>query len=111
MNGRTRQRSLVAVAAALAAVGAWVAPQAVHASSTFKTYVYFDQNEEQDFYVAPNAEHGKLIQPWDPNGQMCIVPDGTGRFTVGYNPTLPGQHNPGSARQLKEPPVGIALYD
>jgi hypothetical protein len=42
---------------------------------------------------------------------MCIVPDHSGRFVVGYNPTLPSQHNPGSLKPYKEPPVGEAMYD
>ena len=73
--------------------------------------VYWDQNEEQDTLAMPAGRIGQLIPPWDPNGQMCIVPDESGRFVVGYNPTLPGQHNPGSLKPLKQPPVGEAMYD
>ena len=73
--------------------------------------VYWDQNEEEDFLRMPSGRSGLLIPPWDPNGQLCIVPDGSGRFVVGYNPTLPGQNNPGSALTPKSPPVGEALYD
>jgi hypothetical protein len=74
-------------------------------------YVYWDQNEEQDSVREPGGQHGQLIPPWDPNGQMCVVPDHSGRFAVGYNPTLASQHNPGSKKPVKAPPVGEALYD
>jgi hypothetical protein len=40
-----------------------------------------------------------------------VLPDRSGRFVVGYNPTLASQHNPGSLKPLKYPPVGEALYD
>jgi hypothetical protein len=42
---------------------------------------------------------------------MCFVPDGSGRFVVGYNPTLASQNNPGSLKPVKEPAVGEAMYD
>jgi hypothetical protein len=74
-------------------------------------YVYWDQNEEEGFFRAPGGQRGRLIPPWDPNGQLCIVPDHSGRFVVGYNPTLPSQDNPGSQRPVKAPPVGEAMYD
>src|SRR5919108_147951 len=74
-------------------------------------YVYWDENEEQDFLRAPAGDRGQLIPPWDPNGQMCLVPDHSGRFVVGYNPTLASQHNPGSLKPVKAPPVGEAMYD
>jgi hypothetical protein len=73
--------------------------------------VYWDQNEEEDQLLVPRDRHGILIPPWDPNGQLCVVPDGSGRFVVGYNPTLASQHNPGSKKPYKAPPVGEALYD
>ena len=73
--------------------------------------VYWDQNEEEDFLSVPSGRRGRLIAPWDPNGQMCIQPEGDGRFVVGYNPTLPSQHNPGSLLPYKQPPVGEARYD
>jgi hypothetical protein len=72
--------------------------------------VYWDQNEEEDMLRMPSARQGRLIPPWDPNGQLCVLPDGSGRFVVGYNPTVPSQHNPGSLLPLKHPPVGEALY-
>jgi hypothetical protein len=76
-------------------------------------FVYWDQNEEQD----ARTLDGRLVQlvaPWDPNGQMCIFPDSSGRpgqFVTGYNPTLPSQHNLGSLLPLKNPPVGMAVWD
>jgi hypothetical protein len=73
-------------------------------------FVFWDQNEEEDA-LTPSGGLEQLIPPWDPNGQMCILPDGSGRFVVGYNPTLPGQHNPGSLLPVKNPPVGLELCD
>ena len=74
-------------------------------------YVYWDQNEEQDYLVAPDGPPQILIQPWDPNGQMCLVPDNSGRFVTGYNPTNPEQDNPGGLLPYKDPPVGEALWN
>lgn len=73
--------------------------------------VYWDQNEEQDYYASAGHQLGQLIPPWDPNGQMCLLNDGTGRFTVGYNPTVPAQHNPGGKKPYKQPPIGQELID
>ncbi len=69
--------------------------------------VYWDQNEEEDLLSMPSGVQGQLVPPWDPNGQMCVLPDG--RFVVGYNPTQPGQRNLGSAKPYKQPPVGVEL--
>ena len=69
--------------------------------------VYWDQNEEQDFLSMPSGTQGQLLPPWDPNGQMCILPDG--RFVVGYDPTLPAQDNLGSAKPYKQPADGEEL--
>lgn len=74
-------------------------------------FVYWDQNEELRYRSLATGRRGQLIPPWDPNGQMCLLHDGSGRFVIGYNPTLPQQHNPGSKRTPKDPPVGEALYD
>ena len=73
--------------------------------------VLWDQNEEEDFLAVPSMRTGQLIPPWDPNGQLCVLPDRSGRFVVGYNPTLPSQHNPGSLKPVKQPPIGEALYN
>src|SRR5437016_6164094 len=72
---------------------------AVNPSTTSGAFVYWDENEEQDA-LTPSGRIEHLIPPWDPNGQMCILSDRSGRFVVGYNPTLPGQHNPGSTKPL-----------
>jgi hypothetical protein len=112
----SHRRVLSIGAVLLAAVGV-VAPSSA-ASSRSPTaprarsyYVYWDQNEEEDSLREPAGEHGQLIPPWDPNGQLCVAPDHSGGFVVGYNPTLPSQNNPGSKKPLKAPPVGEALYD
>jgi hypothetical protein len=73
-------------------------------------FVYWDTNEEVDVLL-PNGTTAKLVPPYDPNGQMCILRDGSGRFTTGYNPTLPNQHNPGSMKPYKNPPVGESLWN
>lgn len=89
---------------------------AVARAQTPTTYVYFDQKEEEDLYVAPSGPlrtgNDGLVPPWDPNGQLCIFPDGSGRFVVGYNPTQPSQtETPGRLLPHKQPPVGEAIYD
>lgn len=73
--------------------------------------IYWDQNEEEDYYASATNTQGQLITPWDPNGQMCLLNDGTGRFVVGYDPTQPSQHNPGGPphRPYKQPPIGEEL--
>ena len=63
--------------------------------------VYWDQNEEEDFLHMPSGVQGQLVPAWDPNGQLCVLPDG--RFVVGYDPTLPAQDNLGSAKPYKQP--------
>ena len=72
--------------------------------------VYWDQNEEVDLLAMPSGTQSQLIPPWDPNGQLCVQPGGEGKFTTGYNPTLPGQHNPGGLKPYKQPPVGEAFW-
>lgn len=69
--------------------------------------VYWDQNEEEDFLAMPSGTQGQLIPAWDPNGQLCILPDG--RMVVGYDPTLPAQRNLGSAKPYKQPADGEEL--
>jgi hypothetical protein len=88
-----------------------MSPAVAHSSARARYTVYWDQNEEEDFLRVPSGRTGQLIPPWDPNGQMCILPDRSGRFVVGYNPTLASQHNPGSLKPVKAPPVGEAMYD
>ncbi len=55
----------------------------------------------------PSGTQGQLVPAWDPNGQMCVLPDG--RFVVGYDPTLPAQDNLGSAKPYKQPADGEEL--
>ena len=69
--------------------------------------VYWDQNEEVDFLSMPSGTQGQLMPAWDLNGQVCILPDG--RFVGGYDPTLPAQHNLGSAKPYKQPADGEEL--
>jgi hypothetical protein len=69
--------------------------------------VYWDQNEEEDFLSMPSGTQGQLLPAWDPNGQMCLLPDG--RWVVGYDPTLPDQRNNGSAKPYKQPADGEEL--
>jgi len=73
--------------------------------------VYWDQNEEEDYYASATHTEAQLVTPWDPNGQMCLLNDGTGRFVVGYDPTNPSQHNPGGPphHPFKQPPIGEEL--
>ena len=99
----------VVLTVASAVTGARAAPVALGNKTSYN--VYWDQNEEEDFLAVPSMRTGQLIPPWDPNGQLCILPDRSGRFVVGYNPTLPSQHNPGSLKPVKQPPIGEALYD
>ena len=76
-------------------------------TKTASYLVYWDQNEEEDLLSMPSGLQGQLVPPWDPNGQMCILPDG--RFVVGYDPTLPNQDNLGSAKPYKQPADGEEL--
>jgi hypothetical protein len=84
---------------------------AAHPSSGVS--VYWDQDEEQEYIQPPSSQPHVLVSPWDPNGQMCLLPDHSGRFVIGYDPTNPdGQgSNPGSKLPFKDPPDGIALYN
>jgi hypothetical protein len=108
---------LVAVVAAFGALFVRVVPAAaVNAPAPVRAGharydVYWDQNEQEDFLSVPATLRGQLIPPWDPNGQLCVLGDGSGRFVVGYNPTLASQNNPGSLKPVKLPPIGEALYD
>jgi hypothetical protein len=71
--------------------------------------VYWDQNEEVDFLSMPSGTLGVLMPPWDLNGQVCVLPDSSGRFVGGYDPTLPSQNNPGGLLPYKQPPIGEEL--
>jgi hypothetical protein len=73
--------------------------------------VYWDQNEEVDFASMPTGVQGQLLPAWDLNGQMCILPDGSGRFVGGLDPTAPSQHNPGGLKPYKEPAIGEELNE
>jgi hypothetical protein len=86
------------------------APESFSPYGPLRYFVYWDQNEEEDLATFPSGRVGQLVPPYDPNGQMCIFPDGSGRFVTGYNPTLPGQHNPGSLKPVMQPPVGEAVW-
>ena len=111
--------TVVVIALVSASTLAMVAPgSAITASrraramqSTPRYNVYWDENEREHALRMPGDGHGQLIPPWDPNGQLCVLPGTSGRFSVGYNPTLASQHNPGSKKPKKAPPVGEALYD
>jgi len=72
-------------------------------------YVYWDQNEQEQM-LAPAGRVGVLVPFYNPNGQLCVFPDRSGRFVTGYNPTLPSQHNPGSRKPIMNPPVGEAVW-
>jgi hypothetical protein len=82
-------------------------PLVAGGKTTAKYLVYWDQNEEEDFLSMPSGLQGQLVPPWDPNGQMCLLPDG--RFVVGYDPTLPAQQDVGSALPYKQPADGEEL--
>ena len=71
--------------------------------------VYWDQNEEVDYLSMPSGTQGQLMPAWDLNGQMCVLPDGSGRFVGGLDPTLPSQHNPGGLKPYKQPAIGEEL--
>lgn len=75
--------------------------------------VYWDQDEEEDYYASANGSLGQLETPWDPNGQMCIVPHTDGEYVVGYDPTQVSQHNPGGppGHPFKNPPIGEELQN
>jgi hypothetical protein len=88
------------------------ASESARSSGTHTPYtVYWDQNEEEDFLAQPSGLQGQLVPPYNPNGQMCIFPDHSGRFVTGYNPTLPSQDNPGSLKPVMQPPVGEAVWN
>jgi len=101
---------LLASAGLDATASATASRRAAGGQTPSRYFVYWDENEQEDALTVPGDAHGQLVPPWDPNGQLCIVPGKSGRFVVGYNPTLASQHNPGSKKPTKAPPVGEALY-
>ena len=106
---RTSIRSITCALLGALLAGAGLAAHAASKSADARVLVYWDQNEEEDVLVAGQVK--QLVPPYDPNGQMCIFPDHSGRFVTGYNPTLPSQDNPGSLKPLMNPPVGEAVWD
>ncbi len=83
-----------------------------HANGPNSGYlVYWDQDEEVDYYESANASQGQVMAPWDLNGQVCVLNDGTGRYIGGVDPTNSSQHNPGSppALPFKQPAIGEEL--
>jgi hypothetical protein len=71
--------------------------------------VYWDQNEEVDMLSMPSGTQAQLMPAWDLNGQVCVLPDGSGRFVGGLDPTVPNQHNPGGLKPYKQPAIGEEL--
>jgi len=70
--------------------------------------VYWDNNEEVDYYASASNTQGQLMPPWDLNGQVCVLNDGSGRYVGGYDPTNYSQHNPGGPphNPFKQPADG-----
>src|ERR1700686_710465 len=64
--------------------------------------LYWDQNEEVDFFNSATGHVGQLIPPYNPNGQLCLFPNPSGRFVTAYNPTLASQNNPGSLKPIMQ---------
>ena len=75
--------------------------------------VYWDQDEEVDYYESNNQSQGQVMAPWDLNGQVCLLDDGTGRWVGGSDPTNEGQHNPGGppTYPFKQPAISEELND
>jgi hypothetical protein len=75
--------------------------------------VYWDQDEEVDYYESANNTQGQLMTPWDLNGQTCLLNDGTGRWVGGSDPTNEGQHNPGGppTYPFKQPAISEEVND
>src|ERR1700733_1063124 len=84
---------MVAISAGAAASGSKTSRASFNAPT--KGYVvYWDQDEEVDYYESANHSQGQLETPWDLNGQVCLLNDGTGRWVGGADPTNESQHNP-----------------
>ena len=72
--------------------------------------VYWDQNEEVDFLSMPSGDPGPAaarLGPQRAGVRACPTVASSG----GYDPTLPGQHNLGSAKPYKQPADGEELDD
>ena len=67
--------------------------------------VYWDQDEEVDYYSSTDGSQGQLMAPWDLNGQTCVLNDGSGRFIGGLGPD---QSQSAQSRRATEPPVQTA---
>jgi hypothetical protein len=103
-----RWGALLAVAVVLV-TGAAAAATPRAKSGPGGVYVYWDQNEQEQL-LTPAGHVGVLVPFYNPNGQLCVMPDRSGRFVTGYNPTLASQHNPGSKKPIMNPPVGEAVW-
>ena len=124
MATRSRSRaarlgSVALLAASVVALGGTRLGLAARAAGA-ATNVYFDQAEETDFWQTGSAAYGgpaarQVVKPWDTNGQMCLFPDGSGRFAIAYNPTFGqterGVANGGNILPSKQPAVGEAVYN
>ena len=83
-----------------------VAPPSATSSASRSGYlVYWDQDEEVDYYRSADRSQGQLMAPWDLNGQTCVLNDGTGRFIGRLGPD---QSEPAQSRGPAEPPVQAA---
>jgi hypothetical protein len=113
--GGRRRRNLAALAVVtlvLAGCGSASAPASGGTASVTSTaprsgyLVYWDQDEEVDYYHSTDGSQGQVMPPWDLNGQVCVLNDGTGRFVGGSDPTNPSQLNPGGppTYPFKQPP-------
>ncbi len=116
--GRGRARSWAGVTAVLALVAAGCTTTSASTTSTTRAggvtaksgyLVYWDQNEEVDLLSMPSGQQGQLMPAWDLNGQVCVLPDRSGRFVGGLDPTIPSQHNPGGLKPYKAPAIGEEL--
>jgi hypothetical protein len=84
--------------------------RALHTTAANPYFVYWDQNEEEDFASMPAGTQGQLVPPYNPNGQMCLIPGGGGSFVTAYNPTT-DPTNPGFYKTQMQPPIGEAIWD
>lgn len=105
--------ALASVALSTASAGAH--PANAHDRSAGETttapyFVYWDQNEEEDFVSMPSGTLGQLVPPYNANGQMCLIPAGGGSFVTAYNPTT-DPTNPGYYKTQMQPPIGEAVWD